>query len=425
MMKKHFTCLIVILLIYTSGCTDNKMEQEIVKWRVTLDSKDKRPYGTWLAYESLKYYFPNTVTEQLPRSFQYTDIGYKTGYNNDGHTLLVLQGIDFYLSDKEWEALQRFIKNGNEVILFCNHLDVKIEAGLNCYVQMIQYYDTTSNHGNVLTLENDRVRRYGYEGKPINNTFVQNADTTNGNTANKNKTPGTQDTDSSNEAGLYKTREILGYANNQPDFIRYTIGDGHLTLHAAPFALSNYFLLQDGNKDYLTGIWQTLPENITRIYWDDFFYRHPTSAGFDVLWRFPATKIAILLAIFAMLIYILFEGKRKQRIIPVIEPLKNDSVSFVETVGRLYYNKGNHTNLAEKMAQQFLEWVRNHYFLNTNLLDEHFVVQLAIKSGQPEATTRGLTDMIREIKSGAAKTDDAYLYQLYNTIHQFYKNHRQ
>ena len=102
-------------------------------------------------------------------------------------------------------------------------------------------------------------------------------------------------------------------------------------------------------------------------------------------------------------------------------PLKNDSVSFVETVGRLYYNKGDHTNLSEKMVQQFLEWVRAHYFLNTNLLNEAFINQLSIKSGQPEAKVRGLVEIINEIKSRSVKTDDAYLYQLYTTIQQFYK----
>jgi hypothetical protein len=141
-----------------------------------------------------------------------------------------------------------------------------------------------------------------------------------------------------------------------------------------------------------------------------------------VLWRFPSTRYALLLALLAMITYVLFEGKRKQRIIPVIPPLKNDSVSFVETVGRLYFNKGNHTNLSEKMVQQFLEWVRTHYFLNTNLLNEQFINQLIIKSGQPEAKVRMLMDMIHEIKMGTAPTDDAYLYQLYTTIQQFYKN---
>ena len=76
------------------------------------------------------------------------------------------------------------------------------------------------------------------------------------------------------------------------------------------------------------------------------------------------------------------------------------------------------------MVQHFLEWVRTHYFLNTNLLNQDFSRQLTIKSGQAESTVKGLMEMIHEIKLGTAYIDDAYLYQLYITIQIFYKNNR-
>jgi hypothetical protein len=60
--------------------------------------------------------------------------------------------------------------------------------------------------------------------------------------------------------------------------------------------------------------------------------------------------------------------------------------------------------------------------MNTNLINETFISQLTLKSGQPDATVRGLMEMIHEVRIGKLKTDDAYLYQLYNTIQQFYKN---
>ena len=138
--------------------------------------------------------------------------------------------------------------------------------------------------------------------------------------------------------------------------------------------------------------------------------------------RYRSTRWALLLSIFVAAVYLLFQLKRRQRVIDIVEPLKNDSVSFVETVGRLYYNKGNHANLAEKMTQQFMEWVRMHYYLNTNLLSEEFAQQLTMKSGQPEAMVHELLEMIRDLRTGSVKPDDAYLYQLYRIIQQFYKN---
>jgi hypothetical protein len=230
-----------------------------------------------------------------------------------------------------------------------------------------------------------------------------------------------EEVDAQTEADTVGRAEVLGFARSRANFVRYAYGNGHISLHGAPLALSNYFLLQPGNVDYLTAVWQTLPAGITRVYWNSYYKRNAEVSSMDILWRYPATRLALLIAILVLVTYVLFEAKRRQRIIPVIPPLRNDSVSFAETVGRLYYNKGNHLNLAEKMVQQFLEWVRTHHYLNTNQLNEQFLQQLSARTGQPEAMVRPLMEMIHEIKLGTAKPDDAYLYQLYSSIQQFYK----
>jgi len=130
----------------------------------------------------------------------------------------------------------------------------------------------------------------------------------------------------------------------------------------------------------------------------------------------------LILAVFALLTYLVFGSKRRQRIIPEIKPAENSSVSFVETVGRLYYNKQNHTNLAEKMVQHFLEWVRTHYFINTNQIDKRFKSQLILKSGLPEATVNSLAEQVRTVLIERKTLSEQELDQLYNTIQQFYKN---
>lgn len=404
------------MLTCVSGCLQDKTQQEAMKWRVSLDKEDKRPYGTYIAFQSLKDYFPDAAIASVSRGFRYTNMDSRMLYNNYGHTLLILEGLDFYVSDAEWTDLKDFVRRGNELVIFCSTLDGKIEQELYCYKEVkggedALFFKFAPQHENknLLSLYSEPGRKFGYEGHSLKGFFSFPHD--------------------SSDTGTIVTStsifppypDTFGCVNGQPDFVRYRYGEGHLTLHAAPLVLSNYFLLQDGNRDYLTALWQSLPSDINRVYWNDYFKRNAEASGLDVLMRYPATRWALIIGILTLLLYILFEGKRKQRIIPIVEPLKNDSVSFVETVGRLYYNKGNHTNLAEKMVLQFLDWVRTYYFLNTNLINEAFIRQLILKSGQPEATVRGLIDMITEIRSGKEKPDDAYLYQLYNTIQQFYK----
>jgi hypothetical protein len=388
---------------------------------VTLDREDKRPYGAYLAYESLKYFFPGTTIEPVTKGFRFTDLGSKMP--DSGRALMIFTGLDFYLSDKEWTELKDFVAEGNDAIIFCSNLDRKIEDELNCHKrgsgedEPLLLGQNRHVNRNALSLVTQPWITYGYEGRTLQGYFFQEPD-------DEPITPRIED-DTTGGASPKKVRPnmlVLGNVKDNPNFVRFiSHGDGTLTLHAAPLAMSNYFLLQPGNENYLTGIWQSLPDNITHIYWNDYFKRTSEVSSLGVLMRYPATRLAIQLALLVLLLYVLFEGKRKQRLIPIKEQLKNESVSFVETVGRLYYNKGNHANLAAKISQQFLEYVRNNYLINTNLLNESFIHMLTIKSGQPEATVRGLTDMIHEIRLGTTNIDEAYLYQLYHTTQQFYK----
>jgi len=424
---------------------------------VTLDHSDKRPYGSFLAYESLKFFFPDAQIKSLSPAFKYTSIDQSMKYATEGRTLLVLNGFNFRLSELEWRDLKSFVYAGNEVVILASTIDDRIEeelgfvkgyAGEDGYL-VYAYADNHANK-NVLSLSDNRNEKYGYRGRSVKGYFsfhgekdtatdksrekqseendnmpaadtVHASDASTGDDTYANSSNG----ENTGDGYTWSQADTLGYCRDSfPDVIRYATGEGHITFHAAPLVMSNYFLLQDKNIQYLSSLWHTLPGDITRIYWSDYYARSTELSDMEVLWRYASTKAAVLLAILLLLVYILFEGKRKQRIIPVIAPLKNDSVSFVETVGRLYYNKGNHANLAEKMTQQFLEWVRTYYLLNTNLLNEQFIQQLTIKSGEPEAMVRSLTDMIHEIRLKSVAIDDAYLYQLYNIIQKFYKNHR-
>ncbi|HRO42435.1 MAG TPA: hypothetical protein PL009_06345 [Flavipsychrobacter sp.] len=409
--------LIFCLLNCTSCINTNKK----TSWRVTLDKKDKKPYGGFLAYQSLQYFFPKADILALSRGFRYGSIDSKMMSHKNGKTLLVAVGLDFYLSEIELKKLIAFVKEGNEVIIFARQFDDKLQQLLHCKTIDHGYEETplnTHNDGSLnlksLTVANS-TKTFGYHGRSILASFIQLNDTT--------------DLEKKNEVDSstfkHTIPDILGSAKNNPNFIRYKLGDGHISLHAAPLVMSNYFLLQNDNKDYLQRIWNTFPNNISRIYWNDYFKRNSKASDLSVLLNYPATRWAFFIAIFGLLVYVLFESKRRQRIIPVLTSPENNSVSFVETVGRLYYNHGNHTNLGEKIIQHFFEWVRTHYFLSTTRLDEQFERQLIQKSALPETTIKTLLERIKAVHIERKEIDETELYQLYNIIQQFYKNDKQ
>lgn len=405
----------LLMLLSLNSCFQKKK----TNWNISLSREDKKPYGSYLAFKSLKYYFPGAEIQTLSQGFRFNNIDDKIKHHYDGKSLLVLLGLDLYISESELNELLSFAHSGNELVIFCSRLDGKIEEKLGCYklhtgFEEQKLSEDNAGEENISALQlAGSQREYGYEGRSLSAFFELKPITADN---------AVEDADTADSVFM-PMPDTLGYAHGRPDFIRYTIGDGHITLHAAPLALSNYFLLQPGNEQYLSGIWHTLPSGVRHIYWNEYYKHNAENSNFNILWRYPATRWALVLAIITLLMYVLFEGKRRQRIIPVIAKPENTSVSFVETVGRLYFNKGNHQNMAEKMIQHFLEWVRLHYYLDTNELNDTFARHLAFKSGQPERRARHLVDHIHRIRLGGLQADEAALHELYDLMQPFYTTH--
>ncbi len=108
----------------------------------------------------------------------------------------------------------------------------------------------------------------------------------------------------------------------------------------------------------------------------------------QVMLKYPPLKWALWLALLLVALYIFSESKRRQRIIPDKPVVRNNSIDFAETLGRLYYLHHNNANLAQKMVQHLLEFIRQHYFLNTSQINAEFISGLARKSGFPGSISK-------------------------------------
>ncbi len=456
-----FLCLALLSL---SSCKD-QLEKE--KWKVTLKKDSKKPYGTYLAHNSLKLFFPNADVKDLSSTMQFGTMEDGMMYNSNGTSLMILTGLRFNVSEKEWAQLQAFAREGNELVIFSSYFDRKILKSFNQMKQgggeeaIIFDAQQLTENKRILSLPGNMVSRFGHSGRSLNGYFddlsgayshganikqaieQSEADTAVAatDTTSTLYSQGAEDTTVTTDSVIsnaefeaeanqydedvsYTLSDTLSYADGKPNCLKIAVGRGHITLHAAPLVMSNYFLLQDNNINYLASIWGTFPKDVNKIYWDDFLIHTGIETSSNTLWNYESTRWALLLAFFVACVYILFQMKRRQRIVPIVAPLRNDSVSFVETVGRLYYNTGNNSNLAEKMVQQYLEWVRMNCYLNTSRLNEEFVQQLAMKTGKPIDMVNELINMVHEVRLGTAIIDDAYLYQLYRAIQQFYTNEK-
>ncbi len=140
----------------------------------------------------------------------------------------------------------------------------------------------------------------------------------------------------------------------------------------------------------------------------------------SVIKQHPSLLWAFWIAITGFLFFILFNVKRKQRAITVVKPNVNTTVTFTETVGRLYLQKKNNRHIAEKMITYFYEHIRNKYFISTANINEEFINSLSGKSGVPKERTEQLFSLIQQIHSNE-KIDDIKLLKLNTEIEFFTK----
>jgi len=164
-----------------------------------------------------------------------------------------------------------------------------------------------------------------------------------------------------------------------------------------------------------------------KVIWDEYFlyklydHRRQNKSWLYVLFKFPAFKWGLLTAIIAIAIFALLEARRKQRYIPELAKANNDSLDFVKTIGRLYYEKNDHKDLARKMGLYFLDYVRMNYKLSTATLDENFIRNLHFKSGYNESELKTIISFINFLEE-APGISDGQLAEFHKQLENFYKN---
>ncbi|MEO5562694.1 MAG: DUF4350 domain-containing protein, partial [Chitinophagaceae bacterium] len=323
---------------------------------------------------------------------------------------------EFNADNYEMTNLVKFVENGNDVFLSAMSLSSEATRMMNCEINSIEHllsYFSNSKELDTLTVSlfypsfPKRIS-YTYPGKQFDGYFSK-LDTT--------------------------TSTILGHdEDNRPDFIHLKAGKGNFYVHLAPMTFTNYFLLHKQNFDYYEKIFSLISPTTTKVLWDEYYLfkkgktrRESNKKSFlstllglknDNGERSFAAAFWLLLGL--LLLYVLMEMRRKQRYIPVINRLKNESLEFVKTIGRLYHDKGDHRNLCRKMSAYFLEHVRNRYKLATTQLDETFVKNLHIKTGIDEDEIMGIVSFIRQLDQHGA-ISDGQLTLFHKQLESFYK----
>lgn len=362
---------------------------------------DKKPFGSYIAYHQLENMFTRNTIRDKKQPFNKT-------WNeiSDTNSLYVCIAPNFYVNEDEIKAMLGYVYSGNSLFIAANYIDEDLLDEISCKINYVPkpVFNLIDSLRVTDAKLSDSIFSYYYQ--PFKNSFL------------------TYDTSF--------TRVLGNNENNQPNFIVYFHGKGKLFLHCEPKTFSNYFLLKNDNYKYLQDAFAYTENYPDHLYWDDY-YRKLSSrrnkgrtdeeknnfSSFSELMKHPPLAAAFWLSLLLLALYILFGGKRRQRVIEKIKPNENTTVTFTETIGRLYLQKKDNKNIAEKMTTYFNEYVRNHYYLNTNVINDEFITTLSRKSGVDRNKVESLYRAIQHAHSNPV-VDDYQLLSLNQQIQNFY-----
>jgi hypothetical protein len=381
--------VVLILLIVAAYLYAEYKRPPVINWTPTLVNTDKIPYGTYILYEQLQ-----DMLGVRPKELRMPMYVLVNNRKESGEVyMLVCPNLATAATDEK--ELLRYIAQGNTVFIATESISASLADTLKLEIRPFDI-GTDSPHLRMVNPALGNLDEYAMRKRSVDG-YVRKLDTA--------------------------RAEVLGMnTRNRVNYVRYRFGAGQLLLHTAPLAFSNYFILKDSNSAYVEKALAYIPRRPGTLYWDEYYKigRGGASTPLRVILTKAPLRAAYFIALASILLYILFQTKRRQRVIPIIEQPRNDSMDFVETVSRVYYNQANHGNIAHKKLQYFLDLVRTRFGLQTQVLDEHFEHRLSQKSGYPPDKMRVLVSVINQVRQQDQLTPGE-LMQFSRLIDEFQK----
>lgn len=202
--------------------------------------------------------------------------------------------------------------------------------------------------------------------------------------------------------------------------LQHPFGNGKIILSTFPEAFTNYFILKGKNKEYTAGVLSYL--DATKPIYIDNHYKSGKSFYTSPMYIFLNTKElkwAYYIALIGALFYVVFEGKRKQRAIPVVTPLANRTLDFTRTISDMYYERSNQKAIAEHKINYFLDWIRTRYYLGNITKEDDFYANLANRSGHSLEFVNHIFSFMEQVRN-SDQLADTDLLKL-NTLIQNFK----
>jgi hypothetical protein len=413
------------------------LKDNLTEWNYNLDKKKKNAYGTYLTYELLKSKYKKRgfteINHSIMESFRKLD-------KKKHYSYIFLNRIPYYDSATV-DTLCKFTEAGNTVFISCEGLNGKFLDSvlyntyhlqiLTSYSELYYKYDDSDieikNHSSFNFIHPSLRDKKGYayymkyKADTISNYYF--------------KFEAIPDSERTTPIPDINDITFAGYENSYSTGLNFALlkhgkGEFIILLSALPF--TNYFMRTARGLEYAEKVLAHLPDQ--PVLWDNISHEYNYTSGLMphgdssfgdsplyFILKNPPLRWAWYLIILGVLIYAIFHAKRRQNIIPVITPKLNTSLKYVETIGQLYFHEEEHIEIANEMRLQFMNYIRQKYYLKINEIDEAFIKQLTLKSAIDEERIREIFKEFEDILK-VRSISQKKLHHLNEQLEYFYKN---
>lgn len=363
-----------------------------IDWRASYISSDKIPLGNFVLFEEAPTLFKNAEIEKVIKD-PYEFLVDSTYAQNSAYIFI---NDEILFDERQADEILKYVENGNTVFVSSRSFGSILADSLQIYGATVYNILEEEIHPKFFSPSLKQDSLPSFKKGVFKASFI--------------------------EIDTLKTTALGYYESESPkleeiNYIKVNYGKGKFLLHYLPETFSNYYLLK-GNEQYAANVFSYIDAD--KIYWDEYLKsgrKVVTSPMRFILDQAPLTW-AYYVLLGGLLIFVLFKGKREQRIVEVLEPLENTSVEFTKTIGDLYFQHKDYSNIIAKKITYFLETLRSKYFLNTNEITEDFIKKLALKSGNTFEKTQKLVHLIKHLKEKSVHSE-ADLLELNKQIEAF------
>lgn len=340
-MSKGFKYGITIALLLVLGLSWLFQPEEIATQ--TWHRADKQTYGGYVLHRYLKDYTGQEAKSMFIPFKEDID----AQYGPDANLIFIGHGLG--ITEQDWEAIEIKIEEGSTAIMVAyqwpqflvDYLNLETDRGLiGQTISSVKEFSEADGSIHFTDLQSFPQNTIPYPHKAMPLSF-------------KGEAAG----DSSLEAEVLALNEA-----DKPVLQSYTIGEGRLLCATNPLAFSNYYMMKEESRDYPSGVLSNLLKDAPTYHYEFYHLgRMEAQTPMRALLKPISLRGALYILVALGLIYLLFGGKRRQRIIPKRASFENENLDFLNSLSELYHRNAHHRNLLEKRMIYFQDFLQRNY----------------------------------------------------------------